>query len=219
MRLLHAGHADGGEGAARPQSESRPARMWSRRSPATSAAAPATSRSSTPILAAARAARARQREDGPMLEFRKDFFADERDDNLNEIGKATQRQDMLGHVTGRSPYFDDHRFEGLLHSRCCAARTTCPHPPHRHGRSGARARRAAHAARRGRAGQPEHAAEPDRLRQGRRAVARGRQGRATRASRSSPIIADSEAQALRRAWRRCGSTTSRCPQCSTSRRR
>ena len=45
-----------------------------------------------------------------MLELRKDIFADERDDNLNEIGQPTQRQDMLGHVTGTSPYFDDHRF-------------------------------------------------------------------------------------------------------------
>ena len=38
-----------------------------------------------------------------MIEFRKEYFADERDDNLNEIGKPTQRQDALGHVTGRSP--------------------------------------------------------------------------------------------------------------------
>lgn len=50
-----------------------------------------------------------------MLEFRKDLFADERDDDLNEIGKPTQRQDMLGHVTGRTKYFDDHAFDGLLH--------------------------------------------------------------------------------------------------------
>lgn len=50
-----------------------------------------------------------------MLEFRKDLFADERDDNLNVVGKGVQRQDMLGHVTGRTPFFDDHAFEGLLH--------------------------------------------------------------------------------------------------------
>jgi hypothetical protein len=48
-----------------------------------------------------------------MLEFRKEIFADERDDNLHEIGQPTQRQDILGHVTGRSRFFDDH----------CAART------------------------------------------------------------------------------------------------
>ena len=27
---------------------------------------------------------------GPMVEFRKDLFADERDDNLNEVGKPTR---------------------------------------------------------------------------------------------------------------------------------
>lgn len=61
------------------------------------------------------------------IEFRKEYFADERDDNLNEIGKPTQRQDALGHVTGRSPYFDDHLFEGLLHIRCVRS-------PHHHAR-------------------------------------------------------------------------------------
>ncbi|MBE1282112.1 MAG: molybdopterin-dependent oxidoreductase [Rhodobacteraceae bacterium] len=52
------------------------------------------------------------------VEFRKDLFADERDDDLNEVGKPTRRQDILGHVTGRSPFFDDHRFDGMLHIRC-----------------------------------------------------------------------------------------------------
>lgn len=51
------------------------------------------------------------------IEFRKDLFADERDDNLKEIGKPTIRQDILGHVTGRTPYYDDHLFDGLLHMR------------------------------------------------------------------------------------------------------
>jgi CO/xanthine dehydrogenase Mo-binding subunit len=50
-----------------------------------------------------------------MLELRKDLFADERDDNLKEVGKGTQRQDMLGHVTGTSSYFDDHKLQGMLH--------------------------------------------------------------------------------------------------------
>jgi len=62
-----------------------------------------------------------------MLEFRKDIFADERDDNLNEIGKPTRRQDILGHVTGRSPFFDDRQFEGLLHLKCLRS-------PHHHAR-------------------------------------------------------------------------------------
>lgn len=62
-----------------------------------------------------------------QFEMRKEFFADERPENLNEIGKPTRRQDILGHVTGRSPYFDDHLFEGLLHIRCARS-------PHHHAR-------------------------------------------------------------------------------------
>ena len=59
-----------------------------------------------------------------MLEFRKEYFKDERDDRLNEVGQPRQRQDMLGHVTGRSRYFDDHAFEGLLHLKVLRS----PHP-------------------------------------------------------------------------------------------
>ncbi|MGI9382949.1 MAG: xanthine dehydrogenase family protein molybdopterin-binding subunit [Methyloligellaceae bacterium] len=62
-----------------------------------------------------------------MLEFRKEIFADERDDDLNEIGRPTQRQDMLGHVTARTRFFDDHAFDGLLHLRCVRS-------PHHHAR-------------------------------------------------------------------------------------
>lgn len=62
-----------------------------------------------------------------MLEFRKDLFANERDDNLNVVGKGVQRQDMPGHVTGRSPFFDDHAFEGLLHLKVVRS-------PHHHAR-------------------------------------------------------------------------------------
>jgi len=62
-----------------------------------------------------------------MLEFRKDLFADERNDDLHEVGQPTQRQDMLGHVTGRSRFFDDHAFEGLLHLKVLRS-------PHHHAR-------------------------------------------------------------------------------------
>jgi CO/xanthine dehydrogenase Mo-binding subunit len=62
-----------------------------------------------------------------MLEFRKEIFADERDDDLNEIGQPTQRQDMLGHVTGRTRFFDDHAFDGLLHLKVVRS-------PHHHAR-------------------------------------------------------------------------------------
>jgi CO/xanthine dehydrogenase Mo-binding subunit len=59
-----------------------------------------------------------------MLEFRKTIFADERDDNLKEVGRPTQRQDMLGHVTATSTYFDDHRVAGLAHLKVLRS----PHP-------------------------------------------------------------------------------------------
>jgi CO/xanthine dehydrogenase Mo-binding subunit len=62
-----------------------------------------------------------------MLDIRKDLFASERDDNLNVIGKGIQRQDMPGHVTGRSRFFDDHAFEGLLHLKVVRS-------PHHHAR-------------------------------------------------------------------------------------
>lgn len=59
-----------------------------------------------------------------MIEFRKDLFADERDDSLNEVGQPTVRQDILGHVTGRSPFFDDRLYDGLTHLKCVRS----PHP-------------------------------------------------------------------------------------------
>lgn len=62
-----------------------------------------------------------------MMEMRKDLFADERDDNLDVIGKGLQRQDMPGHVTGRTRYFDDHAFDGLLHLKAVRS-------PHAHAR-------------------------------------------------------------------------------------
>ena len=62
-----------------------------------------------------------------MLEMRKDIFADERDDSLKEVGQATPRQDILGHVTGSSAYYDDHRFANLLHLKILRS-------PHAHAR-------------------------------------------------------------------------------------
>ena len=62
-----------------------------------------------------------------MLELRKEIFADERDDNLNEIGKPTQRQDMIGHVTGNTTFFDDHKLAGMLHLKVLRS-------PHHHAR-------------------------------------------------------------------------------------
>src|SRR5246127_692952 len=62
-----------------------------------------------------------------MLEMRKDIFADERDDSLKEIGQPTERQDIVGHVPGTSPYYDDHRFANLLHLKILRS-------PHAHAR-------------------------------------------------------------------------------------
>ena len=61
------------------------------------------------------------------VEFRKDLFADERRDDLNEVGQPTVRQDILGHVSGTTRYYDDHHFDGLLHMRCVRS-------PHHHAR-------------------------------------------------------------------------------------
>src|SRR5262245_17276278 len=102
----------------------RRARTWPRPSPAISAAAPATSRSSTPSWMQRPSAPGNQAGNGIVLEFRKEYFKDERDDRLNEVGQPRQRQDMLGHVTGRTRYFDDHAFEGLLHLKVLRS----PHP-------------------------------------------------------------------------------------------
>ena len=80
------------------------------------------------VLAAASArTRPRLKDDRAMLELRKDIFADERDDNLKEIGKGTQRQDMLGHVTGTSTYFNDHKLQGMQHLKVLRS-------PHAHAR-------------------------------------------------------------------------------------
>ncbi len=62
-----------------------------------------------------------------MLELRKQIFADEREDNLKEVGKPTQRQDILGHVTGTSTYYDDHKLAGMLHLKVLRS-------PHHHAR-------------------------------------------------------------------------------------
>jgi CO/xanthine dehydrogenase Mo-binding subunit len=62
-----------------------------------------------------------------MLELRKEIFADERDDNLREVGKPAQRPDMLGHVTGTTTFFDDHKLSGLLHLKVLRS-------PHHHAR-------------------------------------------------------------------------------------
>ncbi len=52
------------------------------------------------------------------MRIRKELFADERDDDLRLVGQPVRRQDIEGHVTGRTAFFDDHSVAGLLHLRC-----------------------------------------------------------------------------------------------------
>ena len=47
------------------------------------------------------------------------FFATERDDDLNVIGKSVARLDARGHVTGKTQYFEDHQFKNTLFLKAC----------------------------------------------------------------------------------------------------
>jgi CO/xanthine dehydrogenase Mo-binding subunit len=49
------------------------------------------------------------------MELRKSYFADERNDDLQEIGQPRARSDALAHVTGKTAYYGDRTFPGLLH--------------------------------------------------------------------------------------------------------
>ena len=49
------------------------------------------------------------------MRLAKEYFADERQDGLNQIGQGLQRSDVPGHVTGKTAYFADRTFPGLLH--------------------------------------------------------------------------------------------------------
>ena len=60
------------------------------------------------------------------MELRKSYFADERKDDLHELGQGRPRVDAPGHVTGKTAYFADRNIPGLLHLKWCAARTIMP---------------------------------------------------------------------------------------------
>lgn len=49
------------------------------------------------------------------MELRKEYFADERREDLKEIGKPKPRADALSHVTARTSYFADRTFPDMLH--------------------------------------------------------------------------------------------------------
>ncbi len=61
------------------------------------------------------------------MELRKSYFADERKDDLNELGRGRPRSDAPGHVTGRTAFFADRTFPGLLHLKMVRS-------PHHHAR-------------------------------------------------------------------------------------
>ena len=44
------------------------------------------------------------------------------DEPFHVVGQAVQRRDALGHVTGRTQYFEDIRYPGLLHLKMHRAR-------------------------------------------------------------------------------------------------
>lgn len=61
------------------------------------------------------------------MKLSKSYFADERDDDLVEVGQSRQRSDIRGHVTGKTTYFGDRTFPGLLHLKMVRS-------PHHHAR-------------------------------------------------------------------------------------
>ena len=111
------------------------------------------------------------------MEFRKDLFADERDDDLNEVGQPTQRQDAQGHVTRAQPLLRRLRHAGdAAHEVRAQPPPPCAGPFSRHPRGRADARRGAHPHLRGRAQEGPYPADPPRPRPRRRTPARLRQG-------------------------------------------
>jgi len=61
------------------------------------------------------------------MELAKNYFADERKDDLKELGQGLQRADVPGHVAGRTAYFADRTFPGMLHLKMVRS-------PHHHAR-------------------------------------------------------------------------------------
>ncbi|HET7411022.1 MAG TPA: xanthine dehydrogenase family protein molybdopterin-binding subunit [Pararhizobium sp.] len=61
------------------------------------------------------------------MELRKTYFADERNDDLQEIGQPRARSDALSHVTGKTAFYADRTFPGMLHLKMVRS-------PHHHAR-------------------------------------------------------------------------------------
>jgi CO/xanthine dehydrogenase Mo-binding subunit len=61
------------------------------------------------------------------MRFAKNHFADQRQDNLSQLGQSLQRSDVPGHVTARTSFFADRNFPGMLHLKMVRS-------PHHHAR-------------------------------------------------------------------------------------
>src|SRR5947207_14205062 len=61
------------------------------------------------------------------MEYRKEYFAEERPEALHEVGVTRQRSDVVGHVTGKTQYYADRSFPGMLHLKMVRS-------PHHHAR-------------------------------------------------------------------------------------
>ena len=61
------------------------------------------------------------------MKLAKTYFADERSDDYAEIGQPLPRTDLRGHVIGRTVYFADRTFAGMLHLKMVRS-------PHHHAR-------------------------------------------------------------------------------------
>src|SRR5690349_20409221 len=61
------------------------------------------------------------------MEYRKEYFADAQRADLTEVGVTRQRSDVLGHVTGKTQYYADRNFPGMLHLKMVRS-------PHHHAR-------------------------------------------------------------------------------------
>src|SRR5690606_616453 len=70
--------------------------------------------STLPLACDARKRR-RRPEEGAMEEIDTTFFAEERKATLSVVGSSVQRADALGHVTGRTQYYEDVSFPNMLH--------------------------------------------------------------------------------------------------------
>jgi CO/xanthine dehydrogenase Mo-binding subunit len=62
-----------------------------------------------------------------MLEHHAKYFTDERTETLHEVGVERPRSDAQGHVTGRTQFYADRNFPGLLHLKMVRS-------PHHHAR-------------------------------------------------------------------------------------